>query len=160
MKDEITYPFPNCNGSTVEVWEWIINFILHFIMDLITYPCHVNETFLTWSLLILGICMNTNTWLSGSIGASLMPYPGHRGHHPTSCNSAPWPEKINHIRCMSGEGLFWKYYGTENYISLLIISYIYKTLTDLSDLIFRLEIFQENYINAQDTDALDPCITR
>ena len=36
---EITYPFPNFNGSTVEVWEWISNFITHFIMDVITYPC-------------------------------------------------------------------------------------------------------------------------
>ena len=30
-----TYPFPNFNGATVEVWEWISNFIPHFI----TYPC-------------------------------------------------------------------------------------------------------------------------
>ena len=29
--DEITYPFPNFHGNgTVEVWEWIRNFILHF----------------------------------------------------------------------------------------------------------------------------------
>ena len=39
MWDEITYPFPNVNDATVEVWEWISNFILHFIMDVITYPC-------------------------------------------------------------------------------------------------------------------------
>ena len=25
---EITYPYPNFNGCTVEVWEWISNFIL------------------------------------------------------------------------------------------------------------------------------------
>ena len=36
---EITYPFPNFNGATVEVWEWISNFIPHFIMDMIAYPC-------------------------------------------------------------------------------------------------------------------------
>ena len=36
---EITYPFPNFNGYTVEVWEWISNFIPHFIMDVIIYPC-------------------------------------------------------------------------------------------------------------------------
>ena len=34
--DEITYPFPNFNGCTVEVWELISNFIPHFIMDVIT----------------------------------------------------------------------------------------------------------------------------
>ena len=28
--DEIHYPFPNFNGRTVEVWEWIMNFIAHF----------------------------------------------------------------------------------------------------------------------------------
>ena len=37
--DKISYPFPNFNGSTVEVWEWISNFILHILMDVITYPC-------------------------------------------------------------------------------------------------------------------------
>ena len=29
MWDEITYPSPNVNGTTVEVWERIINFLLH-----------------------------------------------------------------------------------------------------------------------------------
>ena len=37
--DEIIYPFPNFNGCTVEVWEWINNFIPNFIMDVTTYPC-------------------------------------------------------------------------------------------------------------------------
>ena len=27
---EITYPFPNFNGTTVEVWEWISNLIPYF----------------------------------------------------------------------------------------------------------------------------------
>ena len=31
---EITYPFPNFNGCTVEVWERIGNFISYYIMDL------------------------------------------------------------------------------------------------------------------------------
>ena len=31
--------FNNYNGCTVGVWEWISNFIPHFIMDVITYPC-------------------------------------------------------------------------------------------------------------------------
>ena len=30
MWDAITYPFPNFNSYTVEVWEWISNFIPHF----------------------------------------------------------------------------------------------------------------------------------
>ena len=31
--DEITYPFPNFNIATTEVWVWINDFISHFIMD-------------------------------------------------------------------------------------------------------------------------------
>ena len=36
--DEITYPFLNVNGATVEVWEWISIPIPHIMMDVITYP--------------------------------------------------------------------------------------------------------------------------
>ena len=36
--DEITQPFPNFNGWTVEFWEWISNFITFFIIVVITYP--------------------------------------------------------------------------------------------------------------------------
>ena len=37
--DEITYPFLNFNGATVEVYEWISNFIPHIIVGVINYPC-------------------------------------------------------------------------------------------------------------------------
>ena len=33
----ITYPFPNFNCVTVEVWEWTGNFTSHFIMHVIIY---------------------------------------------------------------------------------------------------------------------------
>ena len=36
---EITNPFLHFDGSTVEVWEWISNFIPHFTGHVITYPC-------------------------------------------------------------------------------------------------------------------------
>ena len=36
--DEITYPFINFNGATVEVKEWISNFISHFTVHVPTYP--------------------------------------------------------------------------------------------------------------------------
>ena len=39
MWEDITFPFPNFNGCTVEVWEWISNFISHFTEHVITYPC-------------------------------------------------------------------------------------------------------------------------
>ena len=35
--DEITYPFPNFNSTTGEVWEWMSNFIPHFTWHVITY---------------------------------------------------------------------------------------------------------------------------
>ena len=37
--DEITYPFPNFNGATIEIWEWMGNFIPHLTGYVITYPC-------------------------------------------------------------------------------------------------------------------------
>ena len=37
--DEVTYPFPNSNGCTVEVWEWISNSIPLYAMSATTYPC-------------------------------------------------------------------------------------------------------------------------
>ena len=37
--DEIINPFPNFNGVTFAVWECISNFIPHFTIDAITYPC-------------------------------------------------------------------------------------------------------------------------
>ena len=33
----ITYLFQNFNSVTIEVWEWISNFIHHIIKDVITY---------------------------------------------------------------------------------------------------------------------------
>ena len=36
---ELTYPFPNFDSATVEVWEWVNNFISHFSEHVITYPC-------------------------------------------------------------------------------------------------------------------------
>ena len=39
--DEIVYPFPNFNGATIEVWEWIRNSTPHFIMGVITSPCWI-----------------------------------------------------------------------------------------------------------------------
>ena len=32
--------YPNFNGCTVEVWEWISNFIPHFLGHVITYACY------------------------------------------------------------------------------------------------------------------------
>ena len=37
--DGMLYPFPNFSSCTIEVWEWISNFISHFTGHVITYPC-------------------------------------------------------------------------------------------------------------------------
>ena len=39
VRDDIIHPFPNFNGATVGVWEWINDFIQHFIGYVITKPC-------------------------------------------------------------------------------------------------------------------------
>ena len=56
--DEITYSFPNFNGGTVEVWEWISNFIPHFIGHLITYSCC--ESMSLFRLQWVKVCYNQN----------------------------------------------------------------------------------------------------
>ena len=48
--DGITYQFSNLNGCSVEVWEWIINFIPHFIMDVIIHSWWD----LSWTMLVKG----------------------------------------------------------------------------------------------------------
>ena len=35
--DYIACPFPNFNSETVEVWEWVSNFIPHFTRRVVTY---------------------------------------------------------------------------------------------------------------------------
>ena len=37
--EEITCPFPNLNGCTVQFWHWISDFIPHFTGHMITCPC-------------------------------------------------------------------------------------------------------------------------
>ena len=38
MGNEMTYPFPNFNSCTIEVWQGINNSMPHFIMEVMTYP--------------------------------------------------------------------------------------------------------------------------
>ena len=44
MWDEITYPFLDFNSATVEVKEWISNFISHIIKGVITYPSGIHRS--------------------------------------------------------------------------------------------------------------------
>ena len=37
--NQITYLLPNLIGAAAGVWEWVSNFILHFIEHGVNYPC-------------------------------------------------------------------------------------------------------------------------
>ena len=39
LEDEITYQFLNFNGAAIEVWDWMSNFLSHFLMEVINFPC-------------------------------------------------------------------------------------------------------------------------
>ena len=54
--DEITYPFLNFNGATVEALERISNFTLHFARHVITYPCS------PWARADIGTIWVGKTW--------------------------------------------------------------------------------------------------
>ena len=41
MRDEITYVFPNFNGVSVEVWEWINNFLSQFAGHVTVCACGI-----------------------------------------------------------------------------------------------------------------------
>ena len=72
---EVIYPFPNINGCTISVWKWISNFIPHFIMDVIIYPCwdYVSLLTLTVSLLVdKEFLLGTITLAACAIGATLL----------------------------------------------------------------------------------------
>ena len=52
--DVITYPLPNCNGIAVEVWDWISNYILIFMRDVIIHAgIQVNPCWLKGQLMIV-----------------------------------------------------------------------------------------------------------
>ena len=68
---EITYPFPNFNDCAVEVWEWISNFVPHFLIDVITYPTYDHPSYGMYcsygmSLMICFISRKTAYHQSGS----------------------------------------------------------------------------------------------
>ena len=42
MWEEITYPFSNCNGVTVEVWKCINNFMCYFAVPMINFYARIN----------------------------------------------------------------------------------------------------------------------
>ena len=65
MLDEITYPFPNFNGCTVELWKWISNFTPHFTWHVITYPwLKMISVNLTRSIYVVAVQIRFETWIS------------------------------------------------------------------------------------------------
>ena len=59
MWDEIIYPFPNANGATVGVWEWINNFNPHFSAGVVTYPNWVTLN----HMVLYPSCYSYTLWL-------------------------------------------------------------------------------------------------
>ena len=64
-------------STVVEVWEWIRNFIPHFIGDVITYPC--NDW--SWTMLVKGVpdvllgCVYQTNFLCSIILLIFTPWP-------------------------------------------------------------------------------------
>ena len=63
---EIIYKFLNFNGCTIEVKEWISNYIPRFIMDIITYPCW-DSNWIALQLLTSGTSFTNTDQLSSSM---------------------------------------------------------------------------------------------
>ena len=53
---EITHPFPNFKGCTVEVWEWISNFNTRFTVDVITYCPACRTSLIATRFWVVMIC--------------------------------------------------------------------------------------------------------
>ena len=62
--DEITDPFPNFNGTIVEVWEWVSNFIPHIIMEVITCLVKSGMKLLIHSKTSNGVTIELWEWVS------------------------------------------------------------------------------------------------
>ena len=54
----ITNSFSNFNGCNIKGWEWISNFIIHFILGVIIYSCRDYR----WSVLVKG-SQKWSNWL-------------------------------------------------------------------------------------------------
>ena len=78
--DEITYPFPNFNDATVDVWKWISKFIQHFIIDVIAYTC--------WGL---GVGGAVRFLVVGTIGKEERPPRGQLWMEPYLILLKYWP---------------------------------------------------------------------
>ena len=61
VRDEITYLFPNFNGCTVEVWEWMSNFIPNFTVHVITYPLGLEVSYVSSGEWLLWVHCLINT---------------------------------------------------------------------------------------------------
>ena len=90
MCDEITYTSLHFNGETIEVWEWISNFIIHCILDVIVPGCNSlyqpkwwyssqHDEFLFQWVIIWPFCRHSycmNIWLK-------IPTEWHESPHPS-----------------------------------------------------------------------------
>ena len=110
---ELTYPFPNFNGWTVEVWKWISKFISHLLMDVITYPCsNTDHTYVAeqWGT-CCGSC-NPCGWPPDTRTSRSLDWPSwqspthsYTSHHLSATDAAPGALRSKcHLP-------WWSYYG-------------------------------------------------
>ena len=79
--DEIIYPFPNFNGCSIEVWEWISNFITHIVIDVITYSC--------WDQKLIYVSKKGPWCNCGTMGPPC--FSDHRPFSNSRSTTVPWP---------------------------------------------------------------------
>ena len=95
MWDEIISPFPTFNGATVEVWEWIYNFIPHFFMDVISYPylglrtVYQSSSWLSLRVVVRPIGPRNWRWINAKIDGSVM-----LGGHANMASGQPLNEHV------------------------------------------------------------------
>ena len=71
MWGEITYPFPNFNGCTIEVREWISKFIPHFPGHVITYQVAGGPDDKIWDFVALVWLIRSQIITASSAGAAI-----------------------------------------------------------------------------------------
>ena len=133
MWDEVAYPLPNFNGATVEVWEWISNFIQHFTGHVITHPWWDSN----WSMSINGApCQHLMPYHSAKVNIIIQI---DIAFNPLGGNNSP-SQKLHsfnyerkhcyfRIQIFNGHLLFsvWKYIITVISVTMLIPGNTYIT---------------------------------
>ena len=155
---EITYPFRNFIGCTIEVQEWLSYFIPHIILDVITYPCwdwskimlvkwalHTDPSTwhggLSWQLPRLAVSQSVWSFFSKAPEIEL-----RRWRQVSACSSVKWFEKW--VKC--GTTFVDK---QDKWLWLLPMSSYHLTI--LNDFLFWVCHAMHTYYDRLTTDCCD-----